>query len=258
MQLFCPTCGEQVKAESVNVQDMVAVCSACDSVFKFSVAEPKTKRRKVSQPLHLSMRDDDTLHMAFRTNFRLDKDESFIMSSIMGVAFTIITLLTFGDFLAGDLTGLLPLAFGSVAAFLYYWLGTIVFNKTHIDMDDESIQISRQPLPTIFSQTRDINLSGMVSVYSEETAISKKEAYDTPRYHVWAEMADGNRKIIVADVLDDYAVFIAQRLNQRLELEMETDVDVSRLAEIGQIQHDHHINEGIDPPQSLSQNHSET
>ena len=251
MQLICPTCSEPIKAENVNVQDMVAVCSACDSVFKFSLTEPKTKRRKVSQPQQLMMRDEDNLHMDFRTNFRLDKDEAFVMFSIMSIALSIITVLMFGKFFDGELTGLLPLITATVSGTLYYQMASIAYNKTHIEMDDESIEISRKPLPSLFNQTRDINLSGVVSIYSEETVISKKEAYDTPRYHVLAELVDGNRKVILSDLVEDYAVFIAQRLTERLDSEI--DMDVSRLADNVQVVEDYSIEEIVDSPQSRNQ-----
>lgn len=251
MQLICPSCGEQVKAENVNVQDMIAVCSACDSVFKFSIDEPKTKRRKVSQPSQLALRDDDTLHMDFRTNFRLDQNEAFLLFSIMSIVLTIVTILMLGKFLDGELTVLMPFITSAITTTLFYQLASIVFNKTHIDMDDESIQVSRKPLPSIFKQTRDINLSGVVSIYTEETPLSKKEGYDTPRYNVWAEMADGSRKAIVTDLIYDYAVFISQRLSERLDFE--TDMNVSRLVDHVQSESESHMDETIVPPQSINQ-----
>jgi hypothetical protein len=251
MQLICSTCGEQVKAENVNVQDMVAVCSVCDSVFKFSVDEPKTKRRKIRQPQQIVMRDDDTLHMDFRTNFRLDQNEAFLTFSIMSIVLTIITILMLGKFFDGELTGLLPFFTALISGALYHQVATIFYNKTRIEMDDESIQASRKPLPNLFDQTRDISLSGVESIYSEETALSKKEEYDTPRFNVWAKMVDGNRKVIVTDLIDDYATFIAQRMNERLNYEAE--LDVSRLADHMQIDHDDTIDETINPSLSMNQ-----
>lgn len=64
----------------------------------------------------------------------------------------------------------------------------------------------------------------------EETAISKKEGYDTPRYRVWAETEDGSRRVIVHDVTEEYVVFIAQRLEERLHTD--ADIDVSRLEDM--------------------------
>lgn len=230
MQLTCPECGEQIKAENINIHDMVAVCSVCNTVFKFKFPENKPKRRKVQQPQQMTVEEGDDLQIAYRTNFRLDKDETFLSSLLASVFFTFFTLLTISESLSGDKAVLIPFIFGLLTVSLYYWLSLIVFNKTHIDMTDVSIRVSRQPLPTFLNQTREINLSGVVSIISEETTASKKEAYDTPRYNVWANLHDGSRKVIVSDVTEDYGVFIAQRLNDHLELDMDdTQLDVSRL-----------------------------
>ena len=73
-------------------------------------------------------------------------------------------------------------------------------------------------------------LHSVTSIKCEETAISKKEAYDTPRYRVWAETSDGNRRTIVNDVTEDYAYFISQQLDERLQLDF--DQDTSRLRDV--------------------------
>lgn len=233
MQLTCPNCGEKISAEHINVQQMVAVCSACDTVFKFELPDAKAKRRKVKQPQRLMLREsDDKLHMDFRTNFRLDRSEAFILSVIGSIFTTILSVILMTEYLAGggDVPLLVPLALGLGAVLLYSSIGFQIFNRTHIDIDDDKIQISRKPIPNIFDQEREVNLAGVVAIRTEETAISIKEGYDTPRYRVWAEMADGTRKIIVNNVIDDYAHFITQRLQERLE--GHPDLDVSRLEDV--------------------------
>ncbi len=230
MQLTCPNCAEQVKAENINIQQMVAVCSHCDTIFQFDTPESnKPKRRKIKRPLKLQIVDrDDKLHMAFRTNFRLDTHENFIGSLIGSFAFTFMTLLFGSELLgSGDIPFIFPLGFGLVAFFCYYMVALIAFNKTHIKMNDDKILISRKPLPSIFNHMTEIDLGGVVSIHCEETEISKEKQYDTPRYRVWAEMANGTRKTIVNDVIDDYGYFIAQQLQVRLH--HEADYDASRL-----------------------------
>lgn len=228
MQLSCPNCGEGIPSENINIQEMAAVCPACDTVFPFELPESKTKRRKVKRPERLTLREtDDQLQMAFRTNFRLDRSEAFLSGIIMSLVFTFTTLMLTEEFLAGDVSALLPAGFGLVTLFSYYWLALIVYNKTHIEMDAEKIRVSRRPVPSLFSQTNEVHLSGVVAIRYEETPVSKREGYDTPRHRVWAERADGSRKIIVNDVIDEYALFISQRLNDYLNLD--THLDVSSL-----------------------------
>jgi len=130
---------------------------------------------------------------------------------------------------------ILPLGFVLIALGALYTAVITAYNKTHIEMDADKIRVSRKPLPG-WDQNIEVSLHGVSAIRYEETAISKKEGYDLPRYNVWAETPDGTRRIIVKDVIEDYAVFIAQRLNERLMQDAEDDLDVSHLAD--QVAHD--------------------
>jgi hypothetical protein len=224
-QLICPHCGKLVPSENINIQRMAAVCPACNTVFQFDLSDSRIKRRKIKQPQHITTDETDHhLNIAFRTNFRLDRNETFISSAIASALFTFITILFIGVALKKPESAPFALGFGLLTLFFYYWLALVAYNKTHIEVSDEQITVSRKPLPNLFRQPNTIDLSGMESVRYEETVASKKEGYDTPRYHVWAEMVDGNRKLIVSDIVEDYAVFLSQRLNEFLDLETAPDV----------------------------------
>ncbi|MBA3871173.1 MAG: hypothetical protein H0X30_18680 [Anaerolineae bacterium] len=225
MQVTCPNCGEKVTADNINIQKMTAVCAACDTVFSFELPEiQKAKRRKVKQPATLTLRDDQTLQMEFWTNFRLDRNGEFLSSAMAGLAMSLITVLLIGS---QDAPPILVAAFLLIALSLFYRMALTVVNKTHLEMDEDTIKITRKPIPNPLNQGYEVPLAGVTAIKYEETAISKKEAFDTPRYQVWAETVDGNRRNIVNDVTEDYAVFIAQRLQERLQ--MDDEKDVSRL-----------------------------
>lgn len=226
MQVTCPNCGAKVAADHINIHKMTAVCAACDTVFPFDLpaAKAKAKRRKVKQPARLTLRDDDTLEMEFHTNFRIDRNETVIASTLAGLAFTLIGILLIND---GDAPFILTGAFMAVALTLFYIVALTVINKTHIEMDEDAITVTRGPLPNPLNQVNDVSLAGVTAIKYEETALSKKEAYDTPRYQVWAETEDGTRRIIVTNIIEEYAVYIAQHLEERLQASL--DPDTSRL-----------------------------
>jgi hypothetical protein len=123
----------------------------------------------------------------------------------------------------------LTATFLGIGLVLLYRLVLTVANKTHIEMDEDTIKVTRKPIPNPFNQGYEVPLAGVTAIKYEETAASKKEAYDTPRYLVWAETEDGSRRTIVNDVTEDYAVFITQRLEERLQTDAE--LDISRLEE---------------------------
>ncbi len=217
MKLNCPNCTKAITSNHINIQQMVAVCPSCDTLFPFDPPIAKSKRRKIKQPKNLTLREDeDNLHMNFRTNFRLNENEDFIGISIVSVTFTFIMLLTAYGSRANDVPFLIPFGFALATMFASYLLGLMVYNKTHIDVKNEQIIVSRQPIPNPLTQPTKVNLSGVRAVQFEETAISKREGYDLPRFRVWADMEDGGQKTIIGDVPDDYALFISQRLNEYL------------------------------------------
>lgn len=172
MQLTCPQCNQPVSAADINIQQLVAICTGCDNIFSFSSDFLKSKRRKARQPEYLGLREADDLRISFRSNFRLDKNENFISSSIMTIVFTSIALLMFGLREEENTPVVLPIAFALTAAFAAYWLALIAYNKTHIVMDSSKIQVSRGPLPS-YGQEREIELNNVVSIFSEETTRPK-------------------------------------------------------------------------------------
>jgi hypothetical protein len=229
MQVNCPNCGAKVSAENINIQKMTAVCGACDAVFSFDLPEPKSKRRKVKQPVKLTVRDAETLHIEFLTNFKLGRNETFIISLIGSIIPFGIGMMLVGQ---TRVPFFLPAFFLAISAIFVYTAALTAVNKTHIDMDEDSIKVSRKPLPNPLGDDHEVSLAGVTAIKYEETAISKKEGYDLPRYVVWAETEEGIRRTIVNDVIEEYAVYIAQRLQERLPVD--DDMDVSRLEDGGQ------------------------
>jgi hypothetical protein len=116
MEVNCPNCGEKVTAENINIQKMTAVCAACDTVFPFELPEAKAKRRKVKQPAKLTLRDTETLQMEFWTNFRLDRNEAFLSSTIGGISMAFMALLLIGS---QDVPPILPVVFLLIAFALF-------------------------------------------------------------------------------------------------------------------------------------------
>ena len=234
MQLTCPNCQAVIAAENINIQQMTAVCAACDAVFQFDPPQAHQKRRKLKQPDNFELHEStDRLHMAFRTNFRLDKDDNFIGAAVLSVVFPFLTLLMLtGIFSGDDIPLLIPLMFTAVSLGAWYWLAVRLYNKTHIDADEYSIQVQRKPLPGAVNQSRMIDLGGVDAIHVEETQKSKSEGYDTPRYRIWAERQDRRQETIVTDIIEPYASFVAQRLQSHLEEVSEyDDFDIENLIE---------------------------
>lgn len=220
-QLVCPQCGTSVTAQNINIQELIAVCQQCDTVFPFERPTEKAKRRKVKQPTQLTQYEDDRrLHMEFRTNFRLDRNEAFLTSAIFAVVLVGLTNLFFFEALVSASGVGLAVILALFALMNIYRAALIAYNKTHIDMTDERIRVARQPLPSL-RPPLEIDLSGVVAIDTAETEISIERQYDTPRYRVWAERADGTQRLIVNDLTEDYAYYVSRTLDERLQMQQD-------------------------------------
>ena len=215
MQPRCPQCQQRVKAEQINIQRMVALCEDCGSIFDIDHQRHKAKRRKVKRPAALRLLSEAPLHLAFRTNFRLDKSERFLSSAVMSGMFSLMALLMLGLNLEGEVPIILPFVFLLMAVAAIYSLASIVYNSTHLVWDADAIRVERRPLPSL-TQARQVSLEGIDSFSAQETAASQSEGYDTPRYQVWANSLDGGRRLVYGDLVEEYASYIASGLNQDL------------------------------------------
>ena len=241
MQPVCPQCQQPVEAEQVNIQQMVALCPVCSSIFELRPGLQRRKTRKVQQPTGLQLNDGDPLTFKFRTNFRLDKNEYFINSAILSVVFSLMTILMIALNLEGEVPVFLPMLFAIMALGALYWLGSIAWNHTEIAASENSLMVSRRPLP-VTSSSRVMDLTDVETFYAEETVASQREGYDTPRFHVWASETEGGRKLVIGDLTEEYATYIASRLDawlredddisvDRLSLD-EADADAAQLADL--------------------------
>lgn len=248
MQITCPNCGQTITAEHINIQKMAAVCPACHHVFSFDLPTAKTKRRKVKQPEDLTLRDEDhLLSMSFRTNWRLGRNENFIGAIAGGTSTALVTgFLTNEYFVSGEVPFILPIIMAILALGMFYAAAVVAYNQTHITMTDYEIQVKRGPLPTVDSNQQQIDLAGAVRIGYEETVASKKEGYDTPRYRLWVEMADGTRRTIITDLVEEYAAFISQRMQEHLDEGLNTINDAYGTANLGRLTEAHDESDEID------------
>ena len=227
MQLTCPECESGIAAEDINIQRLMALCHNCDSIFSFGNKPTKAKRRHYEQPKHLRMTNGKQLRMAFRTNFRLDKDENFQAGSAMSIVFSFITLVMLAIGAAEGIPFFLPLIFAALALVALYSVAVMAWNRTVVKMDEARLHIARLPLPS-FGKSIALPLDDIVSFACEETKASHDEGFDTPRFHVYANLSSGRRRVVLADLVEDYGFFVTGRLSEWLN---GTSVDGSRLVE---------------------------
>jgi hypothetical protein len=213
MELKCPNCGETIPAANINIQKTLAVCPECSHVFNFGDDVPARKRksRKVHQPDRLQVRDDgSTLHMHYSRVYRPD-DKGGIGTSALITLVMIFTLVSAagGGAPVGLLLMLTLIALGGL-----YTTAALLLHGARIMADDAALLVRHGPLPLPNFENNALQREDVVRVFADETIASKEKGTLEQRYyHVCAELANGNRVILLKGLPHDYAVYIAQELD---------------------------------------------
>lgn len=218
MRLVCIDCAESIPAENINVQDLVAVCPACDTVFRFNLDEDKPKNRKIKAPERVTVYDDALLYLTYNRVFDQETRGALLGIGFATFMFTVILITTTGGFLANDIPMFVPLFVGTLWSLGLYTLAMLYFTTTKIFSDGESILAQHQYLPhPLQEKDSNIAIQSIERVFIEESYSSKRRGDAERSYHIYAETYDGGRVLILKGVPENYARYIQQEISRQVE-----------------------------------------
>jgi hypothetical protein len=215
--LHCPNCGALITADNINIQQTLAVCSACHHVFDFSnsVLARKPKPRKLKPPARLHVHEDGSRFMlSYRFVFGPGATFGLVMTTLGAIGSALL-------FLNGHVNrepapvvfilGLLTLGF-------WYLLAVFLTTTTRISLDDETLEVQSGPLPFPIRDDKILNTHDVARVVSEQ--LMETWPTGTTTHHVCAELHDGERIPLVTSLPRAHARYIVHALNAALH---ETD-----------------------------------
>ena len=229
MKLECPNCGKEVPADNINMQQTLAVCPACDTVFNFSggdvnvmagQAQPVKPKNKFSQ-YEVAMPNRFDVQ---ETDKQMTISYSWFSPTALFLTFFAIIWngMIFGIFLpAMDGFGSLgfpfaffPLIFAGVGLFLIYLNVGQYINRTYIITDARQMRIFSRPLPTFNNQT--INHDDIQQLFVQQYVNHGKNG-TTVTYGVVAIIQGGHRQKLISQLeKPEQALYIEQELEKYL------------------------------------------
>ena len=247
MKLKCPACGTPIAASDINVQQMVAVCSHCDNVFKFE-GDFKAQRRKIKTPPQFTSASDDPtrLNIAFKWSLRTEPP---LALAVVIFAFVVLTGLLFRMMLSGvPLSALVVLLAPEV--FLGYILLTLFVNRTHYESDGETLTVYTEPLYYWRYGKKAVAIGEIRNISIVRPDYAPFPEGKAGFYNVYVHTLDGDKIMIAAYVNFEHAHFIEQELNAHLEAVKELSASI--IAESAQGEDDQHL-----PLDSATEKHLE-
>ncbi len=235
MQIKCRNCDEVIPAESINIQEMVALCPSCSHVFPLDkdVFARKAKAHKVKRPEGIQVDESsEQFTIAYRRLYGSGTRMVWALVTLLALFYTAIM---FGAGADGAPPGAV-LFIGALAAVCWYLTAVFATTKMTITLDDHDLAVARGPLPVPF---REDNLLDVTEI--NRITIQQSNESRFPATLVVAEFHDGARANVVrslpheaaryvAHVLDNYLHETGDDLSYELD-ELDADADLALTAD---------------------------
>ena len=210
MQVKCRNCDEVIPAESINIQEMLALCPACSHVFPLdkSAFARKTKAHKVKRPEGIQVEEvGEQLTLAYRRLYGPGSRFMWVLTTLGGLFYTIMAV---GAGTDGSPPG--PVLFiGALAAICWYLAAVFATTRTRIMADEHELAIKRGPLPIPFREDKMLDVADI-----DRVTIQQNNASRFPTTYVVAQLRDGTSENLVTSLSHEAARYVAHVLDQYL------------------------------------------
>ena len=219
MQIKCPQCKTESLSENINLDNMLAKCHVCNSVFNFEeeINKPARKRREILLPEGMEMLklgDELSIEVKWRKS-----SSSYLM--IFTIIWNIIIIpIAIGVILSGELIVLLGMGLHLLVGIsLGYYMITILLNTSYIIVDPFNLIVEHRPLKLPFYPNRSIPANQIDQVYVKKYSTGSTNGQTTWAYAVNGKLSNGDDISLVKRLKNgNHALFVEQEIEKHLKI----------------------------------------
>lgn len=228
MKIYCESCGSEIPAANINLQDRMAKCESCNNIFSISQLLDGMAPQRPSPAQKESY--FAKAEISLPKGISVDQDYDGLIITRKWFNLTTIFLTFFCAFWDGFMIMWFSIsisteayemaAFGSIHAIvgicLTYWCIASYINKTTIKVSSYLIKIKHSPLP--FPGSKEFTISQLEQVYAKERVVRGKNG-TTTYYDLY--IIDGNKhtKVVSNLINKEQALYIEQEIEKYLDIE---------------------------------------
>lgn len=222
MQIYCRQCGAPIKAENINLNNLMAKCDECDAVFSFAdMYEGVSAKEK---------RTKDVIDIPMPAGITIDNSGSRLRIQRSWFSWTIIFLLIFAIIWNGmiwgifvptfsgfnDAPGWFLLPFIAVGLFLAAYVALSFVNHTEIEVDVQAVVIQHKPIPL---PGKYIDCADVEQIYTKRHVHSSKNG-TSYTYSLNVVLSGGKTQKLLGNLSSsDQALFMEQEIERFLAIE---------------------------------------
>jgi len=224
MLLDCPSCHSLISADQIDLESGKATCKNCNHVFDF---EDELKRDPFRRQEIVIPDGVDVLKLSSMLDIQVDWYKSApkrkIGSMVFSSFFWNIILIPVMLFLAlhGDFV-LILFFMGHILTGLALvgYLFALFFNKTHIEVTSEGIQIRHSPIPSPLNKDMTIPAKNIDQLYVGKymQRFSKKNKKGIEAYALYAVTTNGKVVELVKGMNLEAQLFLEQEIERYLSI----------------------------------------
>jgi hypothetical protein len=217
MQLHCPYCGSQIPAEHVNLDNMVAKCASCSSVFRFddqlgaAEAAPRTQL-DVPLPKGIAV-EHQGYELAIVRRWLSAKYFFLIFFCLFWDGFLLVWY-TIAISQRIWIMALFATLHTAIGLFLTYYTLAGFFNRTQVRVSPSLLAVRHGPVP--WWGNKQLDSTGIAQVYCKEH-IRRSRGTTSASYSVHAALHAGGETKLVDDLDNaDQALYLEQEVERFL------------------------------------------
>ena len=224
LHLECRSCGSAIAAEHINIDRLVAMCSACSAVFGFDLnggAAMRRDRSKIAMPKSVSVENQGG-DLVIVHRWRSPIVVAFLVVFAVGwnsIAWSmfLVTLSEETWFISAFLS-----IFLMVGAGVGYLALAMLLNSSEIRVSRRELTVKHGPMP--FPGAVAVDPGDIEQVWVEQkishSSSSKGRSSTSVSYPVCMRLKDGTRKVLLRNVTDsELALFVEQQIETHLGIE---------------------------------------
>lgn len=224
MRVKCEKCGAEIGAENINIQEMTAVCSKCNNVFKINNIAEEKEKIEYEMPKGIEIREEFGELIIERKWYTV----AAVVLAFFCVIWDSMTVFFVGSIISNKQWFALLFLSGHLAAgiFLTYLCISMFINKTKIRVSNLDMEITVYPLP--WGRKKKLNSYDFKQFYTKEHISHTKNGVKVT-YELYGIVENGTRVKLLKGIDSlEQVKYIEQQIEKYLNIEDEYVTDEKR------------------------------
>ncbi len=222
LDLKCSDCGNTILGNDININNSLAKCANCGSVYKINDDHFFLKDR-ADRPEMIMPKGTDVLLLNDTLDIRINWLKSQSSGAVGFLTFFavmwngILAIIASSMMASGASSSMLGLVIhAAIGLGLIYYLSRIYLNYTDIVVTEDEIQIIERPLPNPFRSSKSILVNEIDQIYVTKYVSSTTNDVPNYAYALYAITKNGKKISLIREMNRETQLYLEQEIERKI------------------------------------------